>query len=270
MRIHIDIDTADTLSENDKVILLALAGEISLGEGKAAEVVYEPAEPISQDKETVHEGDSESAEGSQTIYEAVAENPRIAKDYEPGEAPGEPEKAPKKVQVSEASLKKYGFHVTDDGKVQCDHCDFVSETGRALHLHAGTHKEDEAPKPTLKSVKDEPEAGVDAFLGSEEPTEEEDVADAEAAEAGDPEPAPEPVEAKVVETDPKVLRDKVAKIATAMVAAERHADIRKVLDEDLGGVARVSMIAEGDLQKFLDRIWDGLTEADRDKFFKDA
>jgi hypothetical protein len=246
MIINLNIDTREDLSENDKVVLLALAGEISLAEGKATEPVQEtPKHTPSPEGLAAIERDTaltetESILADSDTMEALAE----AK----AEPTPEPEKAPKKVNVSEASLKKYGFHIAENGDVTCDHCEYVSETGRALHLHAGTHK-DEATKPTLKSVKDEPEAGVDAFLGSEEPSvgEVEEVAK---EIQGAPDPEPEVVEAKVVETDPKALRDKVAKVATAMVAAQRQGEIRKVLDEL--GVARVSMVAEADLQKFLD------------------
>lgn len=267
MIINLNLNTEDPLTPHDKVILLALAGEISLSEQKAAEVVYEASEPV-----------QEVVQGPDFNTEVIT--PEEAASFDKGdpeqsqEAAPEPEKAPKKVSVTEASLKKYDFHLTDDGEVQCNHCDFVSETGRALHLHAGTHKEDEAkPERALKSVKDEPEAGVDAML-STEPTKE-DIADAEAAAAGDPDPSPEDIEeiAKEIQgapdpVDPKELRDKVAKVATAMVAAERQPDVRKVIDEL--GAARVSMLAESDLQPFLDKIWALLGEADRKKFFEVA
>jgi hypothetical protein len=165
----------------------------------------------------------------------------------------EPKKRARVVNVSDASLEKYDFHRTEDGEIVCNHCDHVSETGRALHLHAGTHAETGAPTPaSLKSVptpKDEPEAGVDAVLSTE--PDPQDTADAEKAAAGDPDPepvadVPEPPKA----ADPKALRDEVAKVATEMVAASKQADIRGVLD-DLGA-ARVSMIDEKDLQAFLD------------------
>jgi len=270
MIINLNLNTEDPLSEHDKVVLLALAGEISLNEGKTAEA----PEPVQEapggavvvlgavgEHTPSPEGFAvaaieEAIEGVASVQEKIAEAAAVI----------EPEKAPKKVNVSEASLKKYGFHIAENGEVTCDHCEHVSETGRALHLHAGTHTQAEkmsVRKTTLKSV---PEKVEDAYLSTEE-----DVAD---AEVGDPEPdwdnqdAPE--QATVVETDPKLLRDKVAKVATAMVAAERQADVRKVLDNDLGGVARVSMIAEGDLQKFLDSVSASLSKADRDKFFKDA
>lgn len=233
MIISINIDTQDALSERERVVLLALAGEINLGE--AAEPRFLP--PLSdQDVE-------EAAEEAQPTLDAIAE---VAEEVSEAITAEEPKKRARVVNVSDASLKKYDFHRTEDGEIVCDHCDHVSETGRALHLHAGTHsdvKEDAAPakEKALRSVPTpkEPEAGVDALL-STEPTKE------------DAEPEPEPVEAKVVETDPKVLRDMVAKVATEMVAAEKQAEIRKVLDDVLGGVARVSMIEEKDLQKFLD------------------
>lgn len=246
MIININIDTREDLSDNDKVILLALAGEISLGE---------PRERPDYPQAAAHTPSPEGLAAIERDIEAQAPKPTLdaiaEAAEEVSEASAEEPKAKKPVNVSDASLKKYDFRRDEDGDIVCNHCDYVSETGRALHLHAGTHK-DEAPaeEKTLTAVP-EPEAGVDAVLSTEPDAQ--DIADAEKAAAGDPDPAPvadvpAPVEAKVV--DPKALRDEVAKVATEMVAASRQADIRGVLD-DLG-VARVSMIDEKDLQKFLD------------------
>lgn len=252
MIINLNINTADPLDEHERVILLALAGEISLGEAT------EPRERVVTDPGPAH---TPSAEGLAAIErDAEARSPQgaIAEAAEEvseavAEAAEEKPTRTRVVNVSEASLKKYGFHQDEDGQVVCDHCDFVSETGRALHLHANTHKDEGGEPSPLTVVKDEPEAGVSAFTSTE--PDKQDVEDAERAAAGDPDPEPEPVaevpepiEAKVV--DPKELRDQVAKVATEMVAAQMQSDIRSVLD-DLG-VARVSMIAEEDLQTFLD------------------
>jgi hypothetical protein len=235
--ININIDTQEDLSDNDKVVLLALAGEISLGEPKQEAPKYlPPVEEVDETEEALNEA----------VEEAIEQH---------AEAPAEeePKKRARVVNVSDASLEKYDFHRTEDGEIVCNHCDHVSETGRALHLHAGTHSETGAPTPaSLKSVptpKDEPEAGVDAVLSTE--PDPQDTADAEKAAAGDPDPepvadVPEPPKA----ADPKALRDQVAKVATEMVAASKQADIRAVLDEL--GAARVSMIDEKDLQTFLD------------------
>jgi hypothetical protein len=235
--ININIDTREDLSDNDKVVLLALAGEINLSEPKQEAPKYlPPVEEVDETEEALNEA----------VEEAIEQH---------AEAPAEeePKKRARVVNVSDASLEKYDFHRTEDGEIVCNHCDHVSETGRALHLHAGTHSETGAPTPaSLKSVptpKDEPEAGVDAVLSTE--PDPQDTADAEKAAAGDPDPepvadVPEPPKA----ADPKALRDEVAKVATEMVAASKQADIRGVLD-DLGA-ARVSMIDEKDLQTFLD------------------
>jgi hypothetical protein len=235
--ININIDTREDLSDNDKVVLLALAGEINLSEPKQEAPKYlPPVEEVDETEEALNEA----------VEEAIEQH---------AEAPAEeePKKRARVVNVSDASLEKYDFHRTEDGEIVCNHCDHVSETGRALHLHAGTHAETGAPTPaSLKSVptpKDEPEAGVDAVLSTE--PDPQDTADAEKAAAGDPDPepvadVPEPPKA----ADPKALRDEVAKVATEMVAASKQADIRGVLD-DLGA-ARVSMIDEKDLQAFLD------------------
>jgi hypothetical protein len=235
--ININIDTREDLSDNDKVVLLALAGEINLSEPKQEAPKYlPPVEEVDETEEALNEA----------VEEAIEQH---------AEAPAEeePKKRARVVNVSDASLEKYDFHRTEDGEIVCNHCDHVSETGRALHLHAGTHSETGAPTPaSLKSVptpKDEPEAGVDAVLSTE--PDPQDTADAEKAAAGDPDPepvadVPEPPKA----ADPKALRDEVAKVATEMVAASKQADIRGVLD-DLGA-ARVSMIDEKDLQAFLD------------------
>jgi hypothetical protein len=235
--ININIDTQEDLSDNDKVVLLALAGEINLSEPKQEAPKYlPPVEEVDETEEALNEA----------VEEAIEQH---------AEAPAEeePKKRARVVNVSDASLEKYDFHRTEDGEIVCNHCDHVSETGRALHLHAGTHSETGAPTPaSLKSVptpKDEPEAGVDAVLSTE--PDPQDTADAEKAAAGDPDPepvadVPEPPKA----ADPKALRDEVAKVATEMVAASKQADIRGVLD-DLGA-ARVSMIDEKDLQAFLD------------------
>jgi hypothetical protein len=189
-------------------------------------------------------------ETEEALNEAVEE---AIEQHAEAPAEEEPKKRARVVNVSDASLEKYDFHRTEDGEIVCNHCDHVSETGRALHLHAGTHSETGAPTPaSLKSVptpKDEPEAGVDAVLSTE--PDPQDTADAEKAAAGDPDPepvadVPEPPKA----ADPKALRDQVAKVATEMVAASKQADIRAVLDEL--GAARVSMIDEKDLQTFLD------------------
>lgn len=249
MIINLNIDTREDLSDNDKVVLLALAGEISLGEPRER-----PDYPVA----TAHTPSPEGLAAIERDIEASAPQPTLDAIAEAAEEVSEAaEEKPTRarvVNVSEASLKKYGFTMDGD-QVTCETCGFISETGRALHLHAGTHK-DEAPaqEKGLKAVpepKEEPEAGVSAFTSTE--PDKQDVADAEKAAAGDPDPepiaeVPEPVEAKVV--DPKVLRDEVAKVATEMVAAQRQSDIRSVLD-DLG-VARVSMIDEKDLQTFLD------------------
>jgi hypothetical protein len=235
--ININIDTREDLSDNDKVVLLALAGEINLSEPKQEAPKYlPPVEEVDETEEALNEA----------VEEAIEQH---------AEAPAEeePKKRARVVNVSDASLEKYDFHRTEDGEIVCNHCDHVSETGRALHLHAGTHSETGAPTPaSLKSVptpKDEPEAGVDAVLSTE--PDPQDTADAEKAAAGDPDPepvadVPEPPKA----ADPKALRDEVAKVATEMVAASKQADIRAVLDEL--GAARVSMIDEKDLQTFLD------------------
>jgi hypothetical protein len=235
--ININIDTQEDLSDNDKVVLLALAGEINLSEPKQEAPKYlPPVEEVDETEEALNEA----------VEEAIEQH---------AEAPAEeePKKRARVVNVSDASLEKYDFHRTEDGEIVCNHCDHVSETGRALHLHAGTHSETGAPTPaSLKSVptpKDEPEAGVDAVLSTE--PDPQDTADAEKAAAGDPDPepvadVPEPPKA----ADPKALRDQVAKVATEMVAASKQADIRAVLDEL--GAARVSMIDEKDLQTFLD------------------
>jgi hypothetical protein len=235
--ININIDTREDLSDNDKVVLLALAGEINLSEPKQEAPKYlPPVEEVDETEEALNEA----------VEEAIEQH---------AEAPAEeePKKRARVVNVSDASLEKYDFHRTEDGEIVCNHCDHVSETGRALHLHAGTHSETGAPTPaSLKSVptpKDEPEAGVDAVLSTE--PDPQDTADAEKAAAGDPDPepvadVPEPPKA----ADPKALRDEVAKVATEMVAASKQADIRGVLDEL--GAARVSMIDEKDLQTFLD------------------
>jgi hypothetical protein len=235
--ININIDTREDLSDNDKVVLLALAGEINLSEPKQEAPKYlPPVEEVDETEEALNEA----------VEEAIEQH---------AEAPAEeePKKRARVVNVSDASLEKYDFHRTEDGEIVCNHCDHVSETGRALHLHAGTHSETGAPTPaSLKSVptpKDEPEAGVDAVLSTE--PDPQDTADAEKAAAGDPDPepvadVPEPPKA----ADPKALRDQVAKVATEMVAASKQADIRAVLDEL--GAARVSMIDEKDLQTFLD------------------
>lgn len=249
MIINLNIDTREDLSDNDKVVLLALAGEISLGEPRER-----PDYPVA----AAH---TPSPEGLAAIERDIeAQTPQATLDAiaEPAEEASETEEEPKKrarvVNVSDASLEKYDFHRTEDGEIVCNHCDHVSETGRALHLHAGTHSDEPAPakEKALKSVpapKDEPEAGVDAVLSTE--PDPQDTADAEKAAAGDPDPepvadVPEPPKA----ADPKALRDQVAKVATEMVAASKQADIRAVLDE-LGAV-RVSMIDEKDLQTFLD------------------
>jgi hypothetical protein len=250
--INLNIDTREDLSDNDKVVLLALAGEISLGEPRERPdyPVAAAHTPEQAPKETLGEAIDRAHEEHDAAEAALPDD-----DGAPAAEPEEKPKRARVVNVSDASLQKYDFHRTEDGEIVCDHCDHVSETGRALHLHAGTHsdvKEDAAPKEkALKAVKDEPEAGVDAVLSTEPDAQ--DTADAEKAAAGDPDPepvaeVPAPVEAKVV--DPKVLRDEVAKVATEMVAASKQADIRGVLD-DLG-VARVSMIDEKDLQAFLD------------------
>jgi hypothetical protein len=235
--ININIDTREDLSDNHKVVLLALAGEINLSEPKQEAPKYlPPVEEVDETEEALNEA----------VEEAIEQH---------AEAPAEeePKKRARVVNVSDASLEKYDFHRTEDGEIVCNHCDHVSETGRALHLHAGTHSETGAPTPaSLKSVptpKDEPEAGVDAVLSTE--PDPQDTADAEKAAAGDPDPepvadVPEPPKA----ADPKALRDQVAKVATEMVAASKQADIRAVLDEL--GAARVSMIDEKDLQTFLD------------------
>lgn len=249
MIININIDTREDLSDNDKVVLLALAGEISLGEPRER-----PDYPVAAAHTPSPEGAAAIARDTATeeaLNEAVEE--AIEQHAEPG-TEEEPKKRARVVNVSDASLEKYDFHRTEDGEIVCNHCDHVSETGRALHLHAGTHSETGAPTPaSLKSVptpKDEPEAGVDAVLSTEPDAQ--DTADAEKAAAGDPDP--EPVIAEVPEppkaADPKALRDQVAKVATEMVAASKQADIRAVLDEL--GAARVSMIDEKDLQTFLD------------------
>lgn len=254
MIININIDTADALDEHERVILLALAGEISLAE--ATEPRERPERTLAQAREDAKPTLDAIAEVAEGVQEAVIE---AAKEEAEAQDTAKVTKRARVVNVSDESLEKYDFHRAEDGQIVCNHCDHVSETGRALHLHAGTHK-DETPakEKTLKAVPDapeeaaqEPEAGVSAFTSTE--PDKQDVADAEKAAAGDPDPesvaeVPEPVEAKVV--DPKALRDEVAKVATEMVAANLQSDIRSVLD-DLG-VARVSMIAEEDLQKFLD------------------
>lgn len=249
MIINLNINTADPLNDRERVILLALAGEISLAE--ASEPRERPDYPAAKAHTPSPEGQAAIDEAREEADAAFLASPEV-QEASKQVAEDKPKRA-RVVNVSEESLKKYGFHQDEDGQVVCDHCDFVSETGRALHLHAGTHK-DEAPaeEKTLKAVPDpEPEAGVDAFKSTE--PNKQDVDDAEKAAAGDPDPepiaeVPEPVEAKVV--DPKVLRDEVARVATEMVAASLQSDIRSVLDEL--GVARVSMIEEKDLQTFLD------------------
>lgn len=264
MRIQFDIDTSDTLSEHDKVVLLALAGEISLSE--ASEPRERPDYPVAKAHTPSVEGEAaieRDTAAREAADEAFLTSPEVQEAMAAGKSEPEaeePKKRARVVNVSDASLEKYDFHRTDDGEIACNHCEYVSETGRALHLHAGTHTSDEAaPKEkALKSVPapKEPEAGVDAFLGSEKDEPKVTEVEKATAVANDyTEPVaevPEPIEAKVVETDPKVLREQVAKVATEMVADQRQAEIREVLNEVLGGVARVSMIAEKDLQKFLD------------------
>lgn len=248
MIININIDTREDLSANDKVVLLALAGEISLDEPRER-----PDYPVA----AAHTPSPEGLAAIERDIEASAPQPTLdaiaEAAEETSEALVEEPKAKKPVNVSDASLEKYDFHRTESGEIVCNHCDHVSETGRALHLHAGTHAESGAPTPAnLKPVpkaKDEPEAGVDAVLSTEPDAQ--DTADAEKAAAGDPDPEPvAEVPAPPKAADPKALRDTVAKVATEMVAASKQADIREVLDEL--GVARVSMIDEKDLQKFLD------------------
>lgn len=252
MRIHFDIDTTETLSESDKVVLLALAGEISLGEPRERPDYPQAVAhtPEQAPRETLSEAIDRAHEEHDAAEAALPDDDGVPSVEEVAEEP----KAKKPVNVSDTSLEKYDFHRTEGGEIVCNHCDYVSGTGRALHLHAGTHSESGAPAPAnLKPVPTpkEPEAGVDAVLSTEPDAQ--DIADAEKAAMGDPDPepvaeVPEPPKA----ADPKALRDQVAKVATEMVAAQKQAEIREVLNDVLGGVARVSMIEEKDLQKFLD------------------